>query len=815
MKLIEDAGARMVGENDGNNGYEKNRVMTVSANDRQADTGARARRAGETEGSNDFEGKRAAKDSSNEKLEETGARGVGQTKENSSVERGSKRPIRKQLGHNNGDGLEENNIDEELDLLRKIVQDRASQHQVEALSQELMVSKTVVPPELAEVNPGKEAVVPEEPNLQRSLAQRTPGLIGAHAVRGINYVEDASEVSYTSDRRANNGAAEHASEAGYTNNGAAENLVVANPVQDIDVENPRDLPQAESLDADVDSEARKAAARIKELKTYALLAVISVIGLVVIFVAVFITRTQESDVEVNPDESGPTSSPSQATSQAPTSVEQYYLSLFPEETASVITEVTESPQSNAFQWLMKDVSFAVRSDDKIKQRFALATLYYATKGDTSWVAKNNWLSHSAEVCEWEIMADFGEKGTLSAHFEGFLSEMFPPTEPTPTTCGENGLIQHLWLDQNSLQGTVPAELYMLTSLKTLSLGSNRLVGSISSHIGQLSLLEGWSSNAQESTGTVPTEVGLLTNLKAFILLRNDFQGPLPTEIWQLTNLETISWGANRNLTGTIPSEIGALSRLRWLGLSGCAFSGKLEVPFCPSMMLPHVAMISIVSAGTLPSTIGQLQQLEFIELLRNRFSGMLPTEIGKLTRGTLLTARDNAFDGSLPTELGILTSMVMVNLAGNQFAGSFPSELGLLTNLKKVLDLKNNQFSGTIPTQLGLLTSLTGLRLHGNHLTGPIPSEFGLLTLLNELSLANNSLSGSVPQELLEIQPSLHSMSLEGNSLLAGTVPEDLCSINATCVPDFLGLCSPPGLSFDCSDLLCGCNCSCMDSRSM
>jgi hypothetical protein len=223
------------------------------------------------------------------------------------------------------------------------------------------------------------------------------------------------------------------------------------------------------------------------------------------------------------------------------------------------------------------------------------------------------------------------------------------------------------------------------------------------------------------------------------------------------------------------------------------------------------------STGTVPTEIGKLQQLEWIELLFNQLSGSLPTEIGQLTRTNMLSAASNTLDGALPTELGLLSSLFLLSLAGNRLTGPLPSELGLLTNLTVTLNLNKNQFSGTIPTELGLLSKLEVMTIYETPISGKIPSEFGLLVSLQQLTLWNNSLSGSIPKELSALQPSLYAMGLEGNPLLSGIIPDGLCDIDGACVTTALQFCAEQsvGLSFDCSMLLCGCNCSCIDGRSM
>ena len=79
--------------------------------------------------------------------------------------------------------------------------------------------------------------------------------------------------------------------------------------------------------------------------------------------------------------------------------------------------------------------------------------------------------------------------------------------------------------------------------------------------------------------------------------------------------------------------------------------------------------------------------------------------------------------GSIPTQLGELTGLTYLDLPYNSLSGSIPPQLGGLTGLT-VLNLYSNSLSGSIPSQLGELTGLTGLSFSTNSLTGPIPASF-------------------------------------------------------------------------------------------
>ncbi|PUZ47463.1 hypothetical protein GQ55_7G166600 [Panicum hallii var. hallii] len=100
--------------------------------------------------------------------------------------------------------------------------------------------------------------------------------------------------------------------------------------------------------------------------------------------------------------------------------------------------------------------------------------------------------------------------------------------------------------------------------------------------------------------------------------------------------------------------------------------------------------------------------------------------------------------GPLVPQLGQLKNMQFLELYSNNISGPIPPELGNLTNLVS-LDLYLNNFTGNIPDTLGQLLKLRFLRLNNNSLSGQIPKTLTAITTLQVLDLSNNNLSGEVP----------------------------------------------------------------------
>ncbi|CAL9127579.1 unnamed protein product [Musa acuminata var. zebrina] len=103
-----------------------------------------------------------------------------------------------------------------------------------------------------------------------------------------------------------------------------------------------------------------------------------------------------------------------------------------------------------------------------------------------------------------------------------------------------------------------------------------------------------------------------------------------------------------------------------------------------------------------------------------------------------------ALSGQLVPQLGQLKNLQYLEIYSNNISGTIPVELGNLTNLVS-LDLYLNNFTGVIPETLGNLAQLRFLRLNNNSLSGQIPQSLTSINSLQVLDLSNNNLSGEVP----------------------------------------------------------------------
>ncbi|XP_076943786.1 BRASSINOSTEROID INSENSITIVE 1-associated receptor kinase 1-like [Bidens hawaiensis] len=126
-----------------------------------------------------------------------------------------------------------------------------------------------------------------------------------------------------------------------------------------------------------------------------------------------------------------------------------------------------------------------------------------------------------------------------------------------------------------------------------------------------------------------------------------------------------------------------------------------------------------------------------VDLGNAGLSGQLVPELGQLTNLQYLELYNNNITGNIPTELGKLKSLVSLDLYLNRLNGSIPESLGNLQKLR-FLRLSSNSLTGTIPYSLTTISRLQVLDLSNNLLTGVVPLN-GSFSLFKDVSFKNNS----------------------------------------------------------------------------
>jgi len=138
-----------------------------------------------------------------------------------------------------------------------------------------------------------------------------------------------------------------------------------------------------------------------------------------------------------------------------------------------------------------------------------------------------------------------------------------------------------------------------------------------------------------------------------------------------------------------------------------------------------------------------------------------------------------ALTGTIPSEIGRLSNLIFIDLDFNQLTGSLPTQLFTLVNMTQ-LDLNNNRFQGRIGGMENF-SRLEFLQLHSNGFTGTVPEQVGTLGLLTTFTLHQTNFSGVVPLGLCDLVVDGTLMSLIADC--DGVDPEIECECCTDCRP--------------------------------
>jgi Leucine rich repeat len=170
----------------------------------------------------------------------------------------------------------------------------------------------------------------------------------------------------------------------------------------------------------------------------------------------------------------------------------------------------EHPMIRAMSWLVHEDSYDYTSE--LVQRFALATIYYTSKGE-GWTNNKNWLSTDTSICSgW-----FGV--TCCGQFYNDVTLNCANRNPNE--------IAEIDLHENNLHGTISDAFALLSELNVIWLDNNQLTGPLRGDLfGEFPYLNELYVQHNHLSG--PIEESLRNKeLQTLFLQGNDFEGETP------------------------------------------------------------------------------------------------------------------------------------------------------------------------------------------------------------------------------------------------------------------------------------------------
>lgn len=205
---------------------------------------------------------------------------------------------------------------------------------------------------------------------------------------------------------------------------------------------------------------------------------------------------------------------------------------------------------------------------------------------------------------------------------------------------------------------------------------------------------------------------------------------------------------------------------------GKVFECDNKTGYVIGLDLSHCCLHGSINSNT---SLFRLLHLQTLDLSFNNFSNSrIPSALGNLSHLTYLNLSSSAFYGQIPLELSNLFRLSSLDLSWNSLKIQTPSLKSLVWNLTSLreLHLSSVDMSSSNLDGLANLLSLTSLHLASCGLQCEFPTEILPLPKLQVLDLSNSfDIWGHLP----EFHPSRPLRSLRlGNTRFSGELPSSI-----------------------------------------
>nr|XP_048326839.1 receptor-like protein EIX1 [Ziziphus jujuba var. spinosa] len=249
----------------------------------------------------------------------------------------------------------------------------------------------------------------------------------------------------------------------------------------------------------------------------------------------------------------------------------------------------------------------------------------------------------------------------------------------PSFIGSLESLTYLNLTNAGFKGIIPHQIGNLSSLRCLGLqGQYDSLDQSELYVGNLHWLSGLSSVQQLDMSNVNLSkasdhwlqvINMLSSLPELHLSSCELAHIPSIFHVNFTSLSILDISSS-NFHSALPNWLFTFKSLVYLDLQGSGFQGPIPCAIQNLTALRYLDLLeSNFESTKIPSCLYDMPRLEYLNISSNNLEGVIASAIQNLISIVELDMSYNALEGIVPKSVGNLCNLEFINLRGNKFGG--------------------------------------------------------------------------------------------------------------------------------------------------